>query len=495
MIHAAVNQDCDVDVIIAGAGPAGAAAACHLARCGVSVIVLDRARFPRDKVCGDCVGPLALLELDALGVPQMNGYSHTSIGRRGALYLDGKELISLPFPDIAGVPQYGRVIPRSTLDNFIVDAARQAGARVMDGFPLADFSVDDDAVAVEATGPSGGFALRSRLLIGADGSNSTVARIMRGSLPPRRDRMVAARAYFTNVEGPQDQLDVYVSSGCFPGYYWLFPTGNGEANVGLGVPLETLPAHKQTPAAMLRRFLRDDRALAARLRNASLRGKVVGWPLMTYNHRLPIVADRLILIGDAAGLINPLNGEGIQYALLSARWAAETVAARLRDGDFSALALVPFAARVKCELGYDMALSRLIVHFITNRALTPMWLQALKIITARARRDADYARIAAGIFAGLAPARDALSLQVIGGTIDQTARSVALNALLTAVSGPRGWTRLGVDIAQVGLQFADDATANPSGFVDWMTCTARCAFELTSQATRDALARTLRTRT
>jgi menaquinone-9 beta-reductase len=491
----AIKQEYDADVVIAGAGPAGAAAACYLARRGASVIALDRAKFPRDKVCGDCVGPLALVELDALGVSQIDGYSQTNIGRRGALYLDGEELISLLLLDIAGVPQHVRVIPRLTLDNFVADAARQAGARVMDGFTLTDFSLDDDAVVIEARGRSGSFTLRARLLIGADGSTSTVARIMRGSLPPRRDRMVAARAYFTNVIGPQDQLDLYISGGCFPGYYWLFPTGNREANVGLGVPLETLPAHELAPAAVLRRFLHDDPALAARLRKANLRGKIIGWPLMTYNHRLPIVADRLMLIGDAAGLINPLNGEGIQYALLSARWAAEIVAPHLRDGDFSAQALAPFATRVECELGYEMALAQLIVQFITNRALTPVWLQALKIVNARARRDADYARIAAGIFAGLIPARDALSFKVVVGTIDEAIRSLAAEALSTTVAGPREWARLGIDIAQVGFQLTSNAAANPSGFAEWMTGTMTYALELGSQAARDAIAGRPRTRT
>ena len=485
----AVREDYDADVIIAGAGPAGAAAACHLARRGASVIVLDRATFPRDKVCGDCVAPLALVELGALGVSQMEGYAQTNIARCGAIYLDGEELLSLPLPDIKGVPQYARVIPRLILDNLIVEVAKEAGAQVMEGVPLAGFSVDKNAVLVEAAGPAGQFIMRARLLIGADGSGSKVARAMRGSQPPRRDRMVAARAYFTDVEGPEDQLDVYVSASCFPGYYWLFPTGNGEANVGLGIPVETLPAHDQTPAAMLRRLVREDPALAVRLDRANLRGTIVGWPLMTYNHDLPIVADRLMLIGDAAGLINPLNGEGIQYALLSGRWAADTIGPCLNDGDFSTSALAPFVERVERELGPDMALARLIVHWITNRALTPVWLQALRIISARAGRDDEYARIVAGIFAGLAPARDALSLTVFGGTVDQVARTAALNALVAARGGPRDWAELGVDMTTIMLDLAYGVTANPSGFLQWMAGATTSALQLASQATRQILFR------
>ncbi len=488
MSNVAVRQNFDADVIIAGAGPAGAAAACHLARLGASVIVLDRAAFPRDKVCGDFVGPSGLGELELLGVSAMEGYAQTNIGRRAAVYLDGKELISQLFPEIPGQLRYGRVIPRLKLDHLLVQAAAKAGARIMDGFPLIRCATDENGATVVTRGPNGEFSLRARLLIGADGSASAVARTMRGGQTPRRDRIVATRAYFTNVEGPEDQLDLYFSGDCFPGYYWLFPTGRGEANVGLGLALETLPAHKETPAAMLRRLMREDKAMAARLRNAKIRGNFVGWPLNTYNHAAPVVGARVMLIGDAAGLINPLNGEGIQYALLSARWAAETLAAPLRDGDFSQAALAPYAARVEEELRFDMALARVIVHMITNRALTPVWLEALKIIARRARRDPDYARIAAGILAGLTPAREALSRKMIGGTIDQALSWLAREGAFVAFGGPRAWAGSALDFGQIGFGLAYDAATDPSGFADWLKGAASGALELGYQAARDAVA-------
>ena len=144
MAYVAVKPSYDADVIIAGAGPAGAAAACHLARSGASVTLLDRMTFPRDKVCGDFVGPSALVELDSIGVAQLAGYARTNIARRAALYIDGEELISRPFPEIEGMPSHGRVIPRLALDQFIVDAARGAGARMMDGYKLTGFAAGRD---------------------------------------------------------------------------------------------------------------------------------------------------------------------------------------------------------------------------------------------------------------------------------------------------------------------------------------------------------------
>ncbi|HEY8032642.1 MAG TPA: geranylgeranyl reductase family protein [Methylocella sp.] len=486
MAYVAAQPKYDADVIIAGAGPAGAAAACHLAHSGASVILLDRAAFPRDKVCGDFVGPSALVELDSLGISRMDAYARTNIARRAALYIDGEELISRPFPEIEGLPSHGRVIPRIALDSFVVDAARSAGARLIQGSKLTSFLVNGDAVSVELATSNGPVKLRCRVLIGADGSSSAVARLMRGSAPPRRDRFIAARAYFDNVEGPDDQLDVYFDRGCYPGFYWLFPTGNGEANVGLGLALETWPAHNFTPAAMLRRLMHEDAALAARLRNARLRGTIVGWPLMTYNHRLPIVSDRVMLIGDAASLINPLNGEGIQYALLSARWAAEVLAPCLRSDDFSARALAPFAARVEREMRYDMALSRFIVQLISNRALTPLWIAASKILAQRAHKDANTARIVSGIFAGLLPARDAW--KVVGGTTSEAVRSLASNAVTKAFSGPRGWAGQGADAAQENFQLAGDASMDSSEFARWLIGAAACTLELGAQAARNAIA-------
>jgi menaquinone-9 beta-reductase len=488
MPYAILRKDADFDVVVVGAGPAGAAAACHLARSGASVVLLDRAKFPRDKVCGDFVGPAALVELGLLGVSGMDGYSRTNIGRRAALHLDGQELICQPFPKAPGsMPLYGRVIPRLALDQLIVNAARNSGVRVMDGFPLVGFLRDERGVTVATRGPAGVFAIRARLMVAADGSSSAVARAIRGSSVPRRDRIVAARAYFENIEGPEDRLDIYFNRECFPGYYWLFPTGRGEANVGLGMALETLPAFRETPAAALQRLMRSDNALASRLKNAKLRGKVVGWPLITYNPRLPIVADRIVLIGDAAGLINPLNGEGIQYALQSARWAAETIAPRLRDGDFSEIVLTQFTRRVETELRYDMALARLIVQFISHRAATPVSLEALQIIIAKARRDPDYSRIAAGILAGSSPARHALKLSFISGTLNQAARSLALNSLFCAKGGPNAWGALGIDVAQIGFQFGFDAIALPADLAGWTTSLASGLAELAALAVGDTI--------
>jgi hypothetical protein len=135
---------------------------------------------------------------------------------------------------------------------------------------------------------------------------------------------------------------------------------------------------------------------------------------------------------------------------------------------------------------YDMALARLIVQLISNRALTPLWIEASKILAARAHKDANTARIVSGIFAGLLPARDAL--KVVGGTIGEAARSLAIKAVTMAFSGPRGWAGPGADTAHVRFQLARDAAMDPADFAEWLKCAVACTMELGSQAAWNAIA-------
>ena len=322
------------------------------------------------------------------------------------------------------------MVPRLELDAWIVNAARAAGARLLEGRRAAGIERDADGVSLLVNEGRSTRRVRTRMVIGADGSTSRAAEWLRGRPLDKRRRMIAVRAYYDGVEGPADRADLYFAERSFPGYFWIFPIGGGRANVGIGTVLRTAPPSAEHLRDLLLALVRDDPAIARRLGGARLDGKVVGWPLTTFDHRLPVVGDRMVLVGDAAGLINPLNGEGIQYALLSGRWAAHVVAQALRHGDCSAASLSPYARTVAHSLRYDMALAQMVVELIRNRSLNAVWLRSLQVLAARARADPGYSRIAGGVLAGLLPASDLVSRRVLLGSLEQTANIFDAGSLL-----------------------------------------------------------------
>ena len=485
MIHLRIEPRYDADVLVVGAGPAGAATAGYLAQVGHDVLLVDRQRFPRDKVCGDFVGPAALQELDALGIGQEPAIRTGNVIREAGLFVDGRELIRHPIPEVESLPTFGRVVPRLLLDDAILGAARSAGVSVVDATAVAEYTVDADGVRADLNGPGGRRSVVVRALVGADGSSSTIARSLRGHVSERADRILAVRAYYEGVEGPADRSDLYFTGDSFPGYCWLFPTGPTTANVGVGMLLETLPPTTEHIRDLLMRLVANDRALHARLRHATLTGKVVGWPLTTFNPRTMLVDDRVLLVGDAAGLINPLNGEGIQYALSSGRWAAETLHEALALNDLSRAALAPYGRRVQDELRYDMALARLIIQFISNRTLNPVWMEALEIITARARRDPAYATITGGVLAGLIPAREVLRPGVLVGTAQQAVSSVAMQTAFTIFRGPTRIRAEALSLARLAAAVGREGARDPVATARWVAGLVGALTELGVQASRD----------
>ena len=236
----------DADVLIAGAGPAGASAATYLSRAGMKTLLLDFQEFPRDKVCGDFVGSIAIQELARLGIERFfyNEYHSSNLVTNAALFLDGRELANHHISRVSGLPSFGRVVPRLTLDWWIMENARRNGARVYEQCRVTNFEIFNTHVEVVCKYKNAEKRFNVRALVGADGSSSTVARLLTGTKHSSKNRMLAVRAYYDQVEGPCNRADVYYSSDSFPGYYWFFPTGKTTANVGIGMVLETFPENQ-----------------------------------------------------------------------------------------------------------------------------------------------------------------------------------------------------------------------------------------------------------
>ena len=206
-----------------------------------------------------------------------------------------------------------------------------------------------------------------------------------------------------------------------------------------------------------------------------MRERVLGHPLTTYNPRLPLIGDRMMLLGDAAGLINPLNGEGIQYALHSARWAADVATDRLAAGRLDAASLEAYQQRVHQSLRTDLALSRLIVQLIRNRNLNHVWLGALGSIASRARTDPDYAHQLGCVLTGLTPD---VSTVGTGAAARIFARALVSPLARRVMAAPQPPPETGP--ARTGPA----ATGDPKEFMNWAADTGRVLAEFTSQLAR-----------
>jgi flavin-dependent dehydrogenase len=437
------------------------------------VVLIDQRRFPRDKVCGDLIAPAALAEFEGLGLSSELPIRDANKIRYGALYVNGKKAIARPFPYVGNLHDHGLCIPRILLDDAVVKAAVASGAYLIEEARVTGYETDSSGVTLFHQGMGGQKRLRTRLLIGADGSSSLISRILRGAKPRRRDQIIAVRAYFEGVEGARDQADLYVNSSPFPGYYWLFPTGAHSANVGVGVLLEAWTPNQENLSQLIAQLIKSDPAIRLRLAGAKMRDRIIGWPLAIFNPKLPIIANRVALIGDAAGLINPLSGEGIQYALRSGRWIVEALQDAMVRDSLSAAGLRPYAARVQTELRYDMAVCRLIVDLASNRALTALSLWMLTTIAQQAVSDSEYYNVAAGVFAGVLPARELLAWRFLWRTVK--------SAVVTGYAAANEVLHGNATLTKTVASMVKSSVAHPLAALDWGMHCALDVFELTKQ--------------
>lgn len=332
-------------VLIIGGGPAGSTAAYFLAKKGIDVTLIDKDKWPRDKVCGGGLTTNCLPILKKMGVLE-------AVDRRADFKFSGYvifapdgEQIKAPVRQRNGdgtstkVP-YCYVIRRHYFDQIMLDKAEEAGAKIFTETEAGEVSLVDKFLVKEKNGKS----FEADILIVADGSGGPITRQFHKNI--HKGSAIAIRGYYSGVRNMTDILEFFLDSELGFGYGWLFPMGNGRANVGAGLDAAYLKKRGKNIRQVFEEMLEKPH-VKAKLAEATLEGKLEAFPLRMGFDKTAFRHDRVLFVGDSAKLIYPLSGEGIAYALQSAEIAAGVIAGVLskEKADFNELSRY----EIKCQ--------------------------------------------------------------------------------------------------------------------------------------------------
>lgn len=389
--------------MIVGAGPAGSVLGWALARRGVNALVLDRAVFPREKVCGDYIEPRGLRLLDEMGClkpleadsPLPIAYSATFVN--STCRYRGK----IPFYGLRDdLPPHGYIITRERLDHLLLQTAEAAGAVVEQGTAVTGVTTDGKGAVIEARRGKRKIAYKTRVVAGADGVNSVVARSAGLLTWDRRYIALSQRAYAEGIDGNLGEAVFYFDNEFFPGYGWMFPMSGGVVNLGVGVLSETAERLSINIPRLFDRFVEKLKRSHHRCAKLRLIRRPIGGIVKTYGGAGPNFFNRGLLIGDAGSFVDPMTGEGITPAMESALIAADVIHSALlgtsSDGELSA-----YEKRFRAYFDPSMVFLDLCAATMRNERFSECWLNAMARGCELAQTDSRFGRTTGAYFGGL----------------------------------------------------------------------------------------------
>ena len=451
------------DVVIVGAGPGGSSTAAFTAKKGLSTLLLDRSDFPRDKVCGDGLTPQAIYWLDRLGcVDEVLSHTKSCI-KTCDLFINGNLVLTGGFPNNTQYPDFCVLLDRRRFDHILVQNAVSAGAHFQPHTLVRDIEHHPDYVRVAVDHEGTRTEVRGRIVIGADGVSSAVSRSI-GNQLKNGATALSLRTYYHNVKTDGAQIKVYFDERFFPGYAWVFVDDEGFANIGLGYAFDKPFPMIQNLKQIFQGFLTKD--LGDILQQASPCGAVSGGAVSFFKPKA-IVADRVMLVGDAANQADPLNGGGIHKAMEGAYIAAEIASDAVATGDCSIGTLKQYQNLWEQQFELDWRTAELFLSVAKNPDLREFCLFVLANIARMTTHDRQFQEFCSGVFSGVISQNICLVPQALFHAMPRN--SAAWLSMLQldekgVISGPLS---LVTDALNSTTRASSRMLANPWQSVDW----------------------------
>ena len=377
-------EELHVDIIILGAGPAGSTLTAYLKDSGHSIAVIDKAHFPRDKVCGDAIpGPAVriLRGISPATSQRFDAFQHKRLSRGGTAIAPNHTAFSIQFQT------EGYISKRIDFDNFLFEEAKlNQHAHFFLGETITDIENKDASVTLSLK--NSGLQIKAKMIIGCDGANSVVVRKFVKRAINRAHHCGAVRAYFEHVQmQDESMMEFYFLKGYLPGYFWVFPLENNCFNLGFGMLSKDISERKINLKESLKSLIANDPLVKEAFREAKLIGNIKGFGLPLGSMKRAISGNRFLLCGDAAALIDPATGEGIGNAMISAKIAAEHIIQCFEKNRFDAAFNKAYDKAVYQKLWRQLRMKYLIqkflkdrywlLNFIINRAAKNPWLRKI----------------------------------------------------------------------------------------------------------------------
>ncbi len=352
----------DYDIAIIGGGPAGCACALALQDSGLRVVLLDKANFPRDKICGDAIPSPAFKIMEQLSPvwgQAMRSWGDQAQIRSARMFVPGRRSLGVHWVN------YSYNAARLDFDHFLMQLVRnETDTQVWENKHVETITTNSQGIRCQC---KDGTTLSAKLVIGCDGAYSIVARQLGGFQLEKRNNCVAVRAYYRGITGmTPGENELHFLPALMPGYLWVFPLADGLANVGFGILKKSAAQKKIKLREVLEQLPDYAPDLARRFQNAERLGSVEGFALPLHTGRSAVSGAHYLLCGDAAALVDPLQGHGIDHAMTSGVLAARHARCAFLNGDFSAPALRAYDTAIQQGIGRELGRNALILRTVTR---------------------------------------------------------------------------------------------------------------------------------